>query len=39
MAWCETEDACYILEGAGEGLDRDTLLQTAAAVIPTSEEE
>ena len=38
LAWCDTEEGGYLLEGAGEGIDRDALMQTAAAVITTKEE-
>ena len=38
IAWCDTEERSYLLEGTGEGIDRDVLIQTAAAVITTDEE-
>ena len=32
-AWCDTQTRGYLLEGEGEGIGRDALLQTAAAVM------
>ena len=38
LAWCDTEERGYLLEGVGAGIDRETLLQTASAVIPAEGE-
>ena len=38
IAWCDTEERSYLLEGTGEGIDRDILIQTASAVITTNEK-
>ena len=38
LAWCDTEEWGYLLEGTGEGIDREALLQTASAVIPADGE-
>ena len=38
LAWCDTEEEGYLLEGTGEGIDREALLQTASAVIPGDGE-
>ncbi len=33
VAWCDTEERGYLLEGAGEGIGRDELMQAASEVI------
>ena len=38
VAWCDTEERGYLLEGAGEGIGRDALMQTASEVIGTDAE-
>ena len=38
FAWCDTEDGAYLLEGSGEGIGRETLLQTASEVIVTDAD-
>ena len=37
LAWCDTEQQGYLLQGSGEGIDRDALMQTASAIM-TNEE-
>ena len=37
LAWCDTEERNCLLEGVGENIGREILLQTAAAVIPADE--
>ena len=38
VAWCDAEERGYLLRGTGEGIGREALMQTAAAVMTENEE-